>query len=113
MPPASGSSVPPPPAVYDDFLARFRAALERSSLVADPAHNQRKTAMQWNRAAAAHPAWPQRHLSMPDHRLYYTPAWTTYPPSLLQDIEAWLASLRSGGVQDLLSDTALSRTSAD
>jgi hypothetical protein len=90
-------------------LARFRAALERGSLVANPARSQRETARQWNRAAAAHPDWPQQHLGEPDHRLYYTPAWTTYPPSLLLDVETWLASLRGADLQDLLSDTAPSR----
>lgn len=83
-----------PEQMDDAVLAAFRAALEQGSLVADPARCQRETALQWNRAAAACPTWPQQRLTVPDHRLYYTPPWSSYPPSLLQDVEAWLAGAR-------------------
>jgi integrase len=98
-----------PTAVDDAVLARFRADLETGSLVADPARAQRETALHWNRAAAAHPDWPQQRLTLPDHRLYYTPDWSTYPASLLADIEAWLAFQQRDGLGDLLSEAVPGR----
>jgi integrase len=93
-----------PAEVDDAVLARFRADLETGSLVADPARAQREAALRWNLAAAAHPDWPQQRLTVPDHRLYYTPDWTAYPPGLLADIEAWLGFQQRDGLDDLLSD---------
>lgn len=98
-----------PEQVDDTVLANFRAALEQGSLVADPARCQREAALQWNRAAAAHPAWPQQRLTVPDHRLYYSPPWSSYPPSLLQDVEAWLAALRGGDTADIWAEGAIAR----
>ncbi|MBI0436013.1 site-specific integrase [Roseomonas sp. KE0001] len=95
-----------PEQVDDAVLAAFRTALEQGSLVADPARCQRETALQWNRAATAHPAWPQQRLTVPDHRLYYSPPWSSYPPSLLQDVEAWCAALRGGDGADIWAEGA-------
>jgi integrase len=98
-----------PEQVGDAVLAEFRAALEQGSLVADPARAQRETALQWNRAAAAYPTWPQQRLTVPDHRLYYSPPWSSYPSSLLQDVDAWLAALRGGDTADIWAQGAGSR----
>lgn len=98
-----------PEQVNDTVLADFRAALERGSLVADPARCQREAAMQWNRAAAAHPTWPPQRLTVPDHRLYYSPPWSSYPPSLLQDVEAWRAALCGGDGADIWAEGAATR----
>jgi integrase len=98
-----------PKQVDDAVLTAFRAALDSGSLAADPARSQRETALHWNRAADAHPSWPQQRLSVPDNRLYYSPGWDRYPASLLADIAAWMATLSKDGTDDLLSDTALAR----
>jgi integrase len=98
-----------PEQVDDGVLTAFRTALEQGSLVADPARSQRETAVQWNRAAAAHPSWPQQRLTVPDHRLYYSPPWSTYPASLLQDVAAWLVALQGGDQGDLWAETAGTR----
>lgn len=98
-----------PEQVDNTVLADFRAALEQGSLVADPARCQREAALQWNRAAATHPTWPQQRLTVPDHRLYYSPPWSSYPPSLLQDVEAWRAALCGGDGADIWAEGAATR----
>jgi integrase len=95
-----------PEQVDDAVLAEFRAALEQGSLVAEPARCQRETALHWNSAAEAYPSWPQQRLAVPDHRLYYSPPWSSYPASLQEDVQAWLTALRGGNAEDIWAQGA-------
>lgn len=93
----------PPEQVDDAVLAAFGTALEHGSLLSNPATTQREAALHWNRAAAAHPDWPQQRLTVPNNRRDYSPPWSSYPTSLREDIDAWLATLRGDDPSDIWS----------
>jgi integrase len=97
----SGQGIPPE-AVDDAVLARFREALERSSLVRRPGQAHDNATRSWNRAAAAVPGWPARRVSVPPRvRKTYVLPLATFPTSFGADLEAWLARLAG---QDLLAE---------
>jgi integrase len=82
-----------PDAVCDALIARYEDDLICRSLVSEPERSAREAARFWNEAAAAHPAWPQQRLALPDNRNVFAPGWETYPESLVRDAGAWCASL--------------------
>jgi integrase len=98
-----------PESVDDAVLQRFGKVQETASLIDDPKRRTHDIAVLWNRAVASHPDWPQRHLTVPDNRLYYTPDWTVYPASLMADVEKYLASLAGGCGSNRLSKKAWRR----
>jgi integrase len=92
----------PPEAVDDAVLARFREALEHSSLVRQPRQVYRDATRSWNRAAAAVPGWPATRVSVPPRvRQTYVLSLSTFPASFAADLEGWLARLAG---QDLLAE---------
>jgi integrase len=84
-----------PEQVDDAVLAQFLADLGVRSLVLNPSRVHRDTAVQWNRAAATLPCWPQQRLSVADNRPTYALPWDTFPASLKRDVDAWLDWLGS------------------
>ncbi len=78
-----------PAAVDDAVLERYLSDLEHRSLVAEPARAAREVARLWNTAADLHPTWPQGRLTVPDHRLTFSPPLSVYPQTLRDDIERW------------------------
>ncbi|MEO3476020.1 hypothetical protein AAFN86_29565 [Roseomonas sp. CAU 1739] len=82
-----------PAAVDDAVLETYLADLEHRSLVAEPVRAAREVARLWNAAADLHPAWPQCRLTVPDHRLTFSPPLSSYPQTLRDDIERWRAWL--------------------
>jgi len=91
-----------PEAVDDAVLARFREALEHSSLVRRPGQVHYNATRSWNRAAAAVPGWPATRVSPPPRvRKTYVLRPEVFPASFGQDLDAWLARLAG---QDLLAE---------
>ena len=80
-----------PAQVDDAFMASHRDDLIHRSLISGPEHNFRETVLAWNSAAVNVAGWPATQLTVPDNSLYYTPDWSSYPPSLNADVETWLA----------------------
>jgi hypothetical protein len=80
-----------PAQVDDAFMAGHRDDLIHRSLISGPENNFRETVLAWNSAAANVAGWPATRLTVPDNSLYYTPDWSSYPPSLNADVESWLA----------------------
>ncbi len=78
-----------PAAVDDAVLETYLSDLEHRSLVAEPVRAAREVARLWNAAADLHPAWPQCRLTVPNHRLTFSPPLTAYPQTLRDDIEHW------------------------
>lgn len=78
-----------PAAVDDAVLEAYLADLEHRSLVSEPVRAAREVARLWNAAADQHLAWPQCRLTVPDHRLTFSPQLTSYPATLRDDIERW------------------------
>jgi len=92
----------PPAAVDDAVLARFREALEHSSLVRRPGQVHYNATRSWNRAAAAVPGWPATQVSVPPRvRQTYLLRSGVLPTSFNVDLEGWLARLAG---QDLLAE---------
>jgi integrase len=90
-----------PEAVDDAVMERFRAALEHSSLVRNPAKAHRDATHSWNRAAAVS-GWPATRVSPPPRvRKTYVLPLSAFPPSFGADLEGWLARLAG---QDLLAE---------
>ena len=82
-----------PEQVDDTMMAGLLCDLRDRSLTAEWERVHRDATIAWNRAVAAHPEWPQRRLSVPDNRGYYSLPWDRFAPSLVADVEAWLARL--------------------
>ena len=87
-----------PPQVDDAFMAGHRADLIHRSLISDPETNFRETVLAWNSAVMDVEGWPSARLTVPDNSLYYTPPWSTYPPTLIADIDRWLAGSVSSDI---------------
>ncbi len=82
-----------PASVDDAVIARYQGDLTERSLVSHPKRAAREVARAWNEALAAHPAWPQQTLTIPDNRNVYAPDWSAYPAALVEQSEAWFARL--------------------
>jgi integrase len=91
-----------PEAVDDAVMARFRTALEHSSLVRQPGQVHYSATRSWNRAAAAVPGWPATRVSVPPRvRQTYVLRPEVFSMSFNADLEAWLARLAG---EDLLAE---------
>jgi integrase len=83
-----------PEHVNDEVLQQFYAALTAESLVENPYEAYRGAAKSWNNAMAQIPGWPGRPLSVPSKRAKpFSLAWTDFPATLGEQVEAHLASL--------------------
>ncbi len=82
-----------PDRVDDTVIARYLNDLTTQSLASEPARCAREAALHWNRAADAHPAWPQHRLTLADNRNIYSLPWSAFPPTMLQDVDRWMGWL--------------------
>ena len=82
-----------PEQLDDAVMGRLLKDLRERSLKAEPDRVHRDAAVMWNRLAAANLAWPQQRLTVADNRSTYSISWDTFPASLREDIDAWLAHL--------------------
>ncbi len=82
-----------PQEVDDTLMARFLDDLSEAALVDKPRNIHRMTCCLWNKAASAFPTWPQQVLTVPDYRKHYALAWTIFPASLKEDVDAYLKCL--------------------
>jgi integrase len=81
-----------PEAVDDGIMGRFLSDLE-ASMVKNPRSIGRTACLQWNRATAAIPSWPQQKLLVPNYRNTYVLPWSTFPASLKTELDAYLDRL--------------------
>src|SRR5262249_52063077 len=83
-----------PEHVNDEVLQEFYAALTAESLVENPYEAYRGAAKSWNNAMAQIPGWPGPPVSVPSKRAKpFSLAWTDFPASLHEQVEAHLVSL--------------------
>lgn len=95
-----------PEAVTDGVFATFLDDLSHASMTQAPRKVQRQAVVVWTRLAKAIPAWPQQPITVPDYSRTYALPWTSFPPSLEADIEAYLCHL--GGKDALKSSRSKS-----
>jgi integrase len=74
-------------------MNKFITDLENDSLIERPRSIHRTACLVWNAAGAGIPAWPKEQLTVPDYRDFYVLSWTTFPPSLKTELDAYLARL--------------------
>ena len=86
-----------PEAVTDAVFATFLDDLLDTSMKQAPRKVQRQAAVVWTRLAQAIPAWPQQPITVPDYSRTYALPWTSFPPSLEADVEAYLCHLGKKG----------------
>jgi integrase len=94
-----------PAAVNDQVLERFHEALIAESIVRYPYEIYRATAKSWNTAARSVSGWPQQRLTVPSRARVFSQPWGTFPPTLEDDVEAYLR--RAAGLN--LSDDHFTR----
>lgn len=90
-----------PEAVDDASFAAYLEDLTTASLSASPRKLQRKAAVLWNRLARTIPGWPQQPVTIPSYSRTYALPWSSFPPTLQLDVEAYLD--RQAGT-DILDD---------
>ena len=89
------------PAAVDDFVAtQFMQALTDETLVKDPRVNHQNLCRVWNRMRGLVPGWPNVMLTVARYADHYSLRWSSFPVSLREDVEAYLASL---GNEDILN----------
>jgi integrase len=81
-----------PEAVTESTFAAFRKHLD-DTLLKDPEAVYASTVRGWKAAQAAVEKWPRLAVDIPDRRRIWTLPWTAFPPSLRDDVEAWLQRL--------------------
>ena len=84
---------------------RFRAALLNESFVREPKQVYRKACMLWNEASRTIRGWPRLEVQIPSEKVQYSFDWGQFPPSLLEDLEAYIQHL---GNEDPFADDYLS-----
>jgi integrase len=82
-----------PTEVSDVTLGRFLEDIENSGIVKRPRPAHRKACLAWNRMAEMRPDWPQQRLTIPNYRKDYALPWSSFPASLVGEIEAYLDHL--------------------
>ena len=82
-----------PEQVSDGVMNKFITDLENDSLIERPRSIHRTACLVWNAARVDIPAWPKEQLTVPDYRDFYVLPWTTFPPSLKTELDAYLARL--------------------
>lgn len=74
-----------------DFEA-FRQELLTASVVRDAASAYRQATRMWNKAVATVAGWPQVIMAIDGDPRRYSFEWSRFPPSFVQDVEAFLIS---------------------
>jgi integrase len=92
-----------PENVTDAVIEAFRDTLTKRTTVRRPRQALRETCLAWNRAVEQVPGWPQRRLSVPNHRRDYAMPLSAFPASLATEVAAFLDHCAGS---DLFSDTA-------
>ena len=90
-----------PEAVDAAVFERFRAALDRDSLVKKTWTVYRTACVLWNRAGETLSGWPELVVAVPSASRRYALAWDDFPGSFRADAEAFLYRL---GNQDPFAD---------
>jgi integrase len=91
--------------INDEVLDRFHRDLVAESIVRDPYEIYRGAAKSWNNAVERIPGWPPQPLTVPSRRQIFSFPWSTFPPSLLADVEVYCR--RAAGLD--LSDDHFTR----
>ena len=94
-----------PVAMNDEVLGRFHRGLVAESIVRDPGEIHRGAAKSWNNAVERIPGWPPQRLTVPSRQQIFSYPWSTFPPTLEADVEAYLR--RAAGLD--LSDDHFTR----
>lgn len=87
--------------VCDATTDAFLLSLECELRVGKPRHAHRETCRLWNRLAASMASWPQTLLILPSYSRQYVLPWQTFPKSLIDDIEKYLAKQSTDDPFDL------------
>jgi integrase len=90
-----------PEAVDEGTFQGFLVWLEAGTLVPKPLALHRCAIVQWNRATAQVPGWPQRKIVVPCRTNHVRLPLQTFPASFHADVEAWQACLAGS---DLLQE---------
>ncbi len=91
-----------PDQVGHEVVANFARQLLENSLIERPKQVHREACLAWNRAGASIPDWPAIQLDVPNRRRDYALPVATYPATLGEDLEAYLAHLAGA---DLFGET--------
>ena len=78
-----------PHEVSDAVMDRFQEDLA-AGMIKGPRTIRRNACLIWNSAAGSVASWPKQKLLVPDHRKTYSVPWSTFPPSLQADVDAYL-----------------------
>ena len=90
-----------PPDVTASTFIDFHGALKAKSLKAKPEAIYRQTVRYWNKAVDSLDGWPQTHIPLERHGRFYSLPWEDFPPSLGDDVEAFLESSANHDVFDV------------
>lgn len=90
-----------PPDVTAATFEDFHKDLERRSLQLKPDTTWRMTVRHWNRGVDEVAGWPHRPIKISRAARYYSLEWDVFPPSLVQEVEAFLGHT---GSEDEFSD---------
>jgi integrase len=82
-----------PDQVNDEVLGVFLAELCDAGIVKRPRTIHRTACILWNKAATQISSWPKQSVTVPQYRRDYVKPWSTFPPSLKADVEAYLDRL--------------------
>jgi integrase len=82
-----------PDSVSDAVTSNFLAWLRDETFVKRPEAVHKRCLVNWNKCSATIPDWPERKLSVPNLRTTYCIPWSSLPPPLRADAEAWLSHL--------------------
>jgi integrase len=82
-----------PERVTEADLAGFHQSLAEEALIRDAQATWAEMARAWNRAVDEIEGWPQVKIDRPLRRQSYVLPWSAFPPSLKQDVDAWIARL--------------------
>ena len=85
-----------PNAVDDRTVADFAESLKRNSLLERQTEIVRGLCVAWNRCTEKIEGWPAARIGVPNSRRDYALPPTTYPPSFVADVEAYMAHLAGG-----------------
>lgn len=79
-------------AVSPDAYAAFKAELEGSSAISNPAQCVRRTAKLWNEAKATVSGWPGVTLPVESDARRYSLEWCAFPASFVDDVDAFVSA---------------------
>src|SRR5260370_33952293 len=74
-------------------MEKFTGAPGNGGIIEKPQSIPRTACLVWNAAGAGIPVWPKEQLTVPDYRDFYVLPWTTFPPSLKTELDAYLVRL--------------------